>query len=146
MIGIVAAGESRQIDGHRVGRCVCVYREEGQLVTISKTAVAPACLQGNEDVGRFGVTGNEAEKFFFKVPSLRNVTQTAPYLHDGSVEDLETLVPMMAEYQLGKQLSAEQTRSIITFLEALTGELPSDYIEVPELPPSGPTTPEPDDK
>lgn len=96
-----------------------------------------------EDKGRYDVTGNEADKFFFKVPSLRNIAETAPYFHDGSVESLDKAVRMMAHHQLGKELSDAQVDRIVTFLEALTGEIPADYIAKPELPESGPDTPGP---
>lgn len=99
---------------------------------------------GNTDLGRYEVTKNEADKYVFKVPGLRNVEKTAPYLHNGSITDLGTVVQMMAEYQLGKHLSDEQTQSIVTFLKALTGEIPEAYIRVPALPESGPNTPKPD--
>ncbi len=97
-----------------------------------------------KDIGRAKVTGNDAEKFFFKVPSLRNIAKTGPYFHDGSVASLPEAVKMMAEYQLGKQLGDEDTQAIVTFLEALTGELPTDYIAKPELPASTDQTPKPD--
>ncbi len=96
-----------------------------------------------EDEGRFKVTGNEADKFVFKVPSLRNVAKTAPYFHDGSVGTLEEAITLMAKHQLGKQLSADEVASIKTFLEALTGDIPTDYVKKPELPESGPETPGP---
>ena len=51
---------------------------------------------------------------------------------------------MMDEYQLGRKISNADTRSIITFLKTLTGEIPMDYIARPELPASGPNTPTPD--
>lgn len=73
-----------------------------------------------KDEGRFAVTKNEADKFFFKVPSLRNVAKTAPYFHDGSIATLEEAVGEMASHQLGKDLSPEQVASIVTFLGALT--------------------------
>ncbi len=98
----------------------------------------------DKDQGRFEVTKNDADKMMFKVPSLRNVTKTAPYFHDGSVADLGEAVKMMAEYQLGKELSKEQIDSIVAFLGSLTGELPTDYIAEPTLPESGPKTPKPD--
>lgn len=94
-----------------------------------------------KDEGRAAVSGQESDKFMFKVPSLRNITETAPYLHDGSVKDLETMVKMMAEHQLGKTLSDDETASIVTFLKALKGEIPKDYIAKPELPASTPETP-----
>ena len=97
----------------------------------------------NTDLGRYQVTKSEADKFFFKVPSLRNVEMTGPYLHDGSIEDIETVVSMMAEYQLSRKISDEDIQSIIIFLKTLTGEIPKDYITRPELPASGPNTPKP---
>jgi cytochrome c peroxidase len=87
-----------------------------------------------EDLGRYEVTKNEAEKYFFKVPSLRNVAETAPYLHDGSIETLEEVVDIMLEYQLGKTATPEQKADMVTFMKALTGALPTDYIAEPELP------------
>ena len=86
-------------------------------------------------------TGVETDKYFFKVPSLRNITETAPYLHDGSVETLPEIVSKMAEYQLGRILSDEDVDAIVTFLGALKGRVDEDYIREPELPADGPDTP-----
>ena len=94
-----------------------------------------------KDVGRQEATKQESDKYFFKVPSLRNITETAPYLHDGSVKTLEDMVSKMAEHQVGKTLTPEETVSIVTFLKALKGDLPKEYIAVPKLPESGPNTP-----
>lgn len=94
-----------------------------------------------KDQGRFEATKQESDKHFFKVSSLRNVSETGPYLHDGSVKSLETMVKMMGEYQLGKALSDEETSSIVTFLKSLKGEIPQAYISKPKLPESGPQTP-----
>ncbi len=94
-----------------------------------------------KDNGRADVTKNDGEKFFFKVPSLRNITETAPYLHDGSVKTLEEMVKMMAEYQLGKQLADDEVTSIVTFLKALKGDIPTDFIKVPKMPESTADTP-----
>ena len=80
---------------------------------------------------------------FFKVPSLRNITETGPFLHDGSVETLDAMVRKMAEYQQGHTLTDEETAGIIEFLGALKGEVPADYIAQPELPADGPDTPKP---
>ena len=99
---------------------------------------------GLKDDGRAKATKNDAEKGFFKVPSLRNINKTGPYLHDGSISDLPTMVRMMAEHQLGRTLSDDDTKSIVTFLEALTGALPEKLVATPTLPPSGPDTPKPD--
>lgn len=81
-----------------------------------------------EDTGRHRVTGNDVEKFFFKVPSLLNVAKTAPYNHDGKRESLPVAVKQMARLQLNKDITDEQVESIVTFLNALTGELPADIV------------------
>ncbi|MHA3736494.1 cytochrome-c peroxidase [Pseudomonas sp. Eth.TT006] len=75
------------------------------------------------DQGRFNVTGDEAERAVFKVPSLRNVALTAPYFHDGSAPTLERAVDVMFQYQLGRPPNAEDKRLIILFLKTLTGRL-----------------------
>lgn len=94
-----------------------------------------------KDLGRFEATKQESDKHFFKVPSLRNVTETAPYLHDGSVKTIEQMVKMMAEHQLAKILTDEEVTSIVTFLKALKGDIPTEYVAEPKLPESGPNTP-----
>lgn len=95
------------------------------------------------DTGRHALTGNEADKYFFKVPSLRNIGKTAPYFHDGSVATLDEAVRLMAKHQLGKTLDAEQVRLLVAFLESLTGRVDAGYIARPTLPASGPETPRP---
>jgi cytochrome c peroxidase len=77
------------------------------------------------DEGRSAHTGNEVEKYMFKVPSLRNIEKTSPYLHDGSVSELKQVIKIMAKLQLNKDLSEEQIQRIETFLKSLTGELPA---------------------
>ncbi len=99
---------------------------------------------GTEDLGRFEITGEDADRQVFKVPSLRNVSHTGPYFHDGSVGSLNEAVRLMAEHQLGLELSNEQVISIIAFLNSLDGEVDQAYIATPELPKSSDTTPAPD--
>jgi cytochrome c peroxidase len=79
------------------------------------------------DWGRFNVTGDEADRFVFKVPGLRNVEHTAPYFHDGSAKTLPDAVRTMARYQLGQQLSDAETESVVAFLKTLSGKLPERY-------------------
>ncbi|GIU78839.1 MAG: cytochrome-c peroxidase [Bryobacteraceae bacterium] len=98
---------------------------------------------GLKDEGRAKVTGRAEDKFFFKVPGLRNVEKTWPYFHDGSVKSLEEAVRLMAEYELGRNLSAADAASIVTWLKTLTGEIPQDYVKPPALPPSTAKTPKP---
>ena len=74
------------------------------------------------DYGRFNVTGQESDRYVFKVPSLRNVAVTAPYFHDGSAGTLEAAVTVMARYQLGRPLPPQDLADIVGFLRTLTGE------------------------
>ena len=96
------------------------------------------------DQGRYDLTKHEADRMFFKVPMLRNVADTPPYFHDGSIPDLATAVKTMGRLQLGKQLTDREVTLIVIFLGALSGVPPADYIAKPALPPSGPKTPKPD--
>jgi cytochrome c peroxidase len=75
------------------------------------------------DKGRSKVSGNESDKYFFKVPGLRNIEKTYPYFHDGSVSELKDAVSIMAKLQNNKDLSDKQAASIVTFLKTLTGEV-----------------------
>ena len=87
-----------------------------------------------DDLGRMQFTKNEADKYMFKVPTLRNIAETWPYLHDGSVKDLDKMVPLMAKAQLNKELTTEQISDITTFLKALTGEVSAEAKQVPVMP------------
>lgn len=96
-----------------------------------------------KDEGRSAITKNESEKYFFKVPSLRNVTHTYPYFHDGSIWDLKQAISIMGELQLGKKLTEAEVNDIAAFLESLTGELPESARMLPILPASTNTTAQP---
>ena len=74
------------------------------------------------DYGRFNVTGQEEDRYVFKVPSLRNVEVTAPYFHDGSAETLSDAVKTMMKYELGRVAESQEVDLIIKFLTTLTGE------------------------
>ena len=73
-----------------------------------------------KDLGRFNVTKSEADKYIFKVPSLRNIALTAPYFHDGSIKTLDEAVKTMAFHQLGKELNDSEVKSITAFLNTLS--------------------------
>jgi cytochrome c peroxidase len=99
---------------------------------------------GQKDQGRYDLTRRDADRMMFKVPTLRNVSETAPYFHDGSAATLQEAVTMMGRHQLGVQLDAAEVDAIVTWLKSLKGDLPMGYIASPELPPSTASTPKPD--
>ena len=84
------------------------------------------------DKGREEATGKAADAHMFRVPTLRNITDTAPYFHNGSVNDLSEAVSVMAKSQLNKDLSDKEVKDIVVFLGALTGTYPE--ITMPRLP------------
>ena len=75
------------------------------------------------DNGRFNTTKNEADRYSFKVPTLRNIELTSPYFHDGSAQTLEQAIKVMFKYQIGREASPDDTRYIIKFLTTLTSPL-----------------------
>lgn len=77
---------------------------------------------GTQD--RYAITQDPDDKNRFRVPSLRNVSRTAPYFHDGSIPTLEAAVQLMAYHNLGLRLSAAETASLVQFLHTLEGNLP----------------------
>jgi cytochrome c peroxidase len=79
------------------------------------------------DQGRFAITKKEEDRYVFRVPMLRNAAKTAPYFHDGSVETLERAVRVMASVQLGRTLEDATVAELVSFLDSLTGEIPSNY-------------------
>jgi cytochrome c peroxidase len=78
-----------------------------------------------KNLGRYNVTKRSRDKYKFKVPSLRNVTLSAPYFHNGSVQELTKAVKMMGEYQLGVKLNDTQVNRIYDFLKTLEGQRPA---------------------
>jgi len=74
------------------------------------------------DYGRMNVTGRSTDMHVFKVPSLRNVALTAPYLHDGLAKTLEQAVSLMGTTQLGVDIKKKDVTLIVKFLKTLTGD------------------------
>jgi cytochrome c peroxidase len=75
-----------------------------------------------EDLGRYKVTKKRRDKYKFKVPGLRNIAKTGPYLHDGSIKTLDEMIDIMAEYQLGKKLLIQDIKDIKAFLSTTTAK------------------------
>jgi cytochrome c peroxidase len=95
-----------------------------------------------EDTGRHEHTGDDADRYFFKVPTLRNIAETGPYFHDGSIAALDEAIRIMARHQTASgELTEAEVADIRVFLESLTGEPPAELVGAPALPESGPETP-----
>jgi cytochrome c peroxidase len=109
--------------------------------SFQKMGVVEPYRTTNPAEGRVAVTGLDADRFNFKVPTLRNVELTYPYFHDGAAATLHEAVNVMARIQLGKELSETDTANVVLFLKTLTGDQP--VITLPLLPPSSDRTPRP---
>ena len=89
----------------------------------------------SEDLGRFAVTLEASDRYRFKTSGLRNIEQTAPYMHDGSLLTLEDVVKFYnkggehAEFRSDLirplNLTDTQQADIVAFLRSLTGPLPA---------------------
>jgi cytochrome c peroxidase len=87
-----------------------------------------------DDPGRASATKDPADAGMWRVPTLRNLTYTAPYMHTGTVKTLPEAVRVMAATQLDKTLSDAEVADIVAFLESLTGPFPQQTM--PHLPPT----------
>lgn len=95
----------------------------------------------NKAQGVAGLTGKDADRMKFKVPTLRNVEMTYPYFHDGEAQTLEEAVDIMGRLQLGRTYTSQEIDQIVAFLKTLTGDQPD--FKLPILPPSTNDTPPP---
>jgi cytochrome c peroxidase len=129
--GEKAALTPNELEGYRLFRSIgCASCHQGvnlggnlyQKLGIMEDYFAVRGHVTQADYGLYNVTHREADKHFFKVPTLRNVALTAPYLHDGSAPTLENAVDIMARFQLGRDMQPVETARIVDFLRTLTGE------------------------
>lgn len=122
----------------------CVACHNGEAVggnSFQKMGVVEPYKASSPAEGRSAVTGKDADRFNFKVPTLRNVEMTYPYFHDGAANTLTEAVDIMGRLQLGKKFTKEENAQIVAFLKTLTGDQPS--FTLPILPPSSDSTPRP---
>lgn len=122
----------------------CVACHNGPAVggnSFQKMGLVEAYKASSPAEGRSAVTGKDADRFNFKVPTLRNVEMTYPYFHDGAANTLPEAVDTMARIQLGKKFTADENAKVVAFLKTLTGDQPS--FKLPILPPSSDATPRP---
>ena len=145
LIGDDSALTADEAAGYRLFRSSgCVACHNGPAAggkSFQKMGVAERYITDNPAQGRVAVTHDDADRFKFKVPTLRNVELTYPYFHDGAAETLPQAVDVMGRVQLGKRFAAGDNSKIVAFLKTLTGEQPS--FALPVLPPSSDQTPRP---
>lgn len=91
-----------------------IYQKLGRIDDI------PTELAG--DLGLFTVTQKIDDKYVFKVPSLRNIAETALYFHNGTVSELEDAVRIMAQVQLGTELADNEVNDIVALLRSFSAE------------------------
>lgn len=101
-------------------------------VVATSTLVARYGL--DKDIGRAASTGKPEDQHLWRVPTLRNLTYTAPYLHNGAVKTLPEAARVMASGQLARELTPAEATDLAAFLESLTGEFPQQTM--PRLPPT----------
>lgn len=90
------------------------------------------------DIGDF--KGNK--QGLVKVPTLRNITETAPYFHNGAIWSLKEAIVEMGRIQLGADITDKEAESIESFFQALNGKKPD--VSYPQLPARTAATPKPD--
>ena len=122
----------------------CIACHNGPAVggnTFQKMGVVEPYKTAMTAQGRSAVTGKDADRFNFKVPTLRNVDLTYPYFHDGEAATLTQAVDVMGRLQLGRTFTPDENAKLVAFLKTLTGKQPQ--LVLPILPPSSDTTPRP---
>lgn len=128
----------KEIEGYKLFKeSGCTGCHNGPAVgggSYQKMGVVSPYTTTSKIEGRVGVTGKDADRLLFKVPTLRNVELTYPYFHDGAAATLEEAVSIMGKIQLGRTFTKEENEKIVAFLKTLTGKQPD--FKLPILPPS----------
>ncbi|MCK5825197.1 MAG: c-type cytochrome [Ichthyobacteriaceae bacterium] len=117
----------------------CLTCHSGSLVGASMLQKFPLTgdysnyLNGKVDMGKYEETKNDIDKFMFKVPSLRNIEKTGPYMHNGSIAKLSDAVKIMGKAELNIDLTENEINEIVTFLSTLTGDFSEEYKNAPTV-------------
>ena len=134
-----------ELAGHQLFKTSgCIACHHGPAVggnSFQKMGIVEPYKTAMTTQGRAAVTGKDADRFNFKVPTLRNVELTYPYFHDGEAATLAQAVDVMGRLQLGRTFTPDENAKLVAFLKTLTGKQP--HIVLPILPPSSDTTPRP---
>jgi len=125
------------------GRCILCHNDSNFTDNQFHNTGVPQVGPMKEDLGRYYVTRRNADKGAFKTPTLRSLTETPPYMHDGAFKTLEEVVEF---YDKGGNpnpnldprikplgLAPQEKTDLIAFLKALTGEpIPFEFPKLPE--------------
>ena len=126
------------------GKARCILCHNGPNFTDNQfhNLGVPQVGPMKEDLGRFAVSRAEKDRGAFKTPTLRSITETAPYMHDGAFKTLEEVVefmdqgggsnPNLSPLVKPLNLTAEEKSDLVAFLKALAGE-PIPF-SMPQLP------------
>lgn len=121
-----------------------VFRQRGCIVCHAGPQVGGTSFQklgavvpwpNQSDQGRIEITKYPPDRMVFKVPSLKNVVETAPYFHDGSTSSLGVAIRLMGRHQLGIELGDDEIRAIAEWMRSMTGAADPAIIATPQLPP-----------
>jgi cytochrome c peroxidase len=147
-----AAGDTKAMDESAVrgmalfkGKARCILCHNGPNFTDNQfhNLGVPQVGPMKEDLGRYNVSKAEKDKGAFKTPTLRSITETAPYMHDGALKTLEEAVdflntggganPNLSTLVKPLNLTPEEKTDLVTFLKALTGEaIPFQFPKLPK--------------
>lgn len=145
LLGDQTALSADEVAGYKLFKnSGCVACHNGAAAggnTFQKMGLVEPYKTDNPAEGRYAVTGKDADRFNFKVPTLRNVEMTYPYFHDGAAQTLTEAVDIMGRLQLGKKFTDQENAQVVAFLKSMTGEQPQ--FMMPILPPSTDKTPPP---
>ncbi len=145
LLGKQDALSAQELEGYQLFKnSGCVACHNGPAVggnSFQKMGIVQPYKATTAAEGRSAVTGQDIDRFTFKVPTLRNVELTYPYFHDGAANTLTEAVDVMGQLQLGKHFTRDENAKIVAFLKTLTGDQPS--FQLPMLPPSADATPRP---
>jgi cytochrome c peroxidase len=125
------------------GKAQCTLCHAGQTFSDSDFHNLGVGMDAAEpDLGRYLVTNDDADRGAFKTPPLRDISKTAPYMHDGSQDSLDVVMafynqggeanPWLSDKMKPLDLTVEEMEDIIAFMRSLDGEIPNDVSE-PEV-------------
>lgn len=140
---VLSADELAGYELFRTSGCMACHNGAAMGGTsFHKMGLIEPYITKNPAEGVAAVTGKDADRFKFKVPTLRNVELTYPYFHDGEAQTLTEAVDIMGRLQLARKFTSEENAKIVAFLKTLTGDQPR--FVLPILPPSTESTPRPE--